>query len=137
METRLVIIIFLLLLSPVLADVGGINFAMTGQDKYVIPVFRSEDEAIEFAIRTKWREPLLQQMITHMNDLWKNSSDRHSGWLLAGQKQDGNIYWEQWKRAEIVVRIMSRYKERGIKGDPAQVGSSFVASSIPWPVKEK
>jgi len=98
---------------------------------YVIPAFKSEDDAIRYATKAKWIEPLLQQMIAHRDMLRINSDDPSVGWLLKHQSPIGNIYYEQWKYVDIAVRIMINFKKKGIKGDQSMVGSSIYAGSYP------
>ncbi len=116
----------LLLTSPSYAGIQFFSPAMTAVPDH----FDSEDEAIRYATRVKWQEDILQKMLVRLRDLESNADDPSIGWLLKGQKQEGNMYREQWKRYELAVRIMQRFKARGQKGDPA-MGSSCHASSFP------
>lgn len=97
--------------------------------------FNSNQEAIRFAQRHKWDEPVLKILVERLRDLSYDAYDRHIGWMLAGQTSKNNMYYDQWYRTDLCVRIMQNYKRKGIKPDPAMVGSVVFASSIPWGVK--
>lgn len=121
------ILITFLFLGNSYAMPGGIVLSFgdmaQGAPKYILPHFRDEDEAIEFSLRRKWIEPFLQQMKEHRTVLYDQAYHRTNGWMLSGQRQKGNIYWEQWHYVDLSIRIMENFKKKGTagRGDPAMI----------------
>lgn len=97
-----------------------------------MPWFDSRGEAIKFAQKYLWTEFILQLAIRHLNELAHEGYSRDHGWLLSGQSSMNNIYYEQYYRVELAVKIMAKYKLHGIKSkDDAMVGSVFYIGSEP------
>lgn len=99
--------------------------------RYVIPEFKSDQEAIKYANKAKWIEPLYQQFAEYEKTLRAEAYDSSKGWLGYGQKNFNNPWRDQWYRISLALKIMGNYKRQGIKGDSAQVGAYWMASSVP------
>lgn len=132
------LILAILMLSQASAYSGADFTHMSGSNDNAMayiedaPYFKSNDHAKEYATNLKWNERILQELIRRRDDIWKGEShDLSNGWMLPGQKIDGNMYRDQWYRINIAISIIENYKRKGER-DPSDVGSSFVASSIPW-----
>lgn len=90
--------------------------------------FSSYDEAIKYANRKKWNDDVLIRLKEKYKELWEDAYDPQVGWMLANQNPKDNIYRDQWQRIGVAIKIIEKWKAKGIHGEN---GSYFVASSIP------
>lgn len=99
---------------------------------YKIPVFSTRREALDWANKTMWIEPIrrkLWQRIHELSDLGEYNSKRavHEG-ETEKYKIAGDIM-QYVSFLETAVAQMEQYKTRKIKGDMSQVGAVFYAGS--------
>lgn len=100
--------------------------AMTGRQKvYKIPDFKSKEDALDWANRVKWIEPLRQQLEGYVARMGRLYDMEHHTIL-------SDKYYHQWERGTLALRIIENYKRLKIPGNEAMVGSSFYAGEIPW-----
>lgn len=125
-----------LICTPVHGEPGGIVGFGADPAMYIEDVpgtFSSYDDAIKYANRKKWNDDVLTRLKEKYKELWEDAYDPQVGWMLANQNPKDNIYRDQWQRIGIAIKIIEKWKAKGIHGE--QNGSYFVASSIPMEVK--
>lgn len=89
-----------------------------------VPFFKSRDHVKEWTKKHKRDEWLFTQLKKRQHELWEDAHDKHVGWMLVGQQQTGNMYYDQYVLVGLAVKIMGK--------DMAQVGSSVYMGEIPW-----
>ena len=116
--------IILCLLCPLKVE-AGVDFSMMGREKvYTIPEFKSKEDALDWANRSKWIEPQRRQLegyVARIGRLYDMEED----------KRQRIFFYHQWERASLALKIISNYKRLGIKGDDAMVGSSVYIGMTP------
>lgn len=120
--------IYIAALSYAKVPVGGIvlGFGDMAQGSYHedVPFFKSRDHVKEWTKKHKRDEWLFTQLKKRQHELWEDAHDKHVGWMLAGQQQTGNMYYDQYVLVGLAVKIMGK--------DMAQVGSSVYMGEMPW-----
>lgn len=108
---------------------AGVDFSMMGQSQYELPVFVIKEQAEEWAYHTKWVEPIRRRLKHRMEEIRLEVSNLDMGRIENTRYASTVMY--QRELYGIALEVMERYKRAGIKGDSAQVGSSFYAGSSP------
>lgn len=119
--------IILLLISP-LTSYAGVDFSMSGGE-FEVPKFSSRSEAIKYANKVKWIEPVLYKFKEHFYHL--------QNWHMNYRADPGHYpviaeyVEEQLTYLHLAIGIMENFKKHNVQGDAAQVGSTVYAGSVP------
>lgn len=128
----MILLILLLICSNCYA---GMDFtSLRGKDQamiYKIPHFHSLQEGIDFGNKAKWNEDLMIQLKLRLNEFSEILKEIDSYRNPKEDSLEWDIYYKQWRGMNQALQVMEEYKKKGEKGDPAQVGSTFYAGSIP------
>lgn len=122
-EIILLVALFILFFM-VTRSFAGVDF--TGK-AMVVPHFGSIQQAVNFAIEVKWNDDVLEELKKRRSLNFEYAYHKTKGWLLAGQKQDGNMYRDQWLWNDTAAEIIERFKKRGERA----VGAAMYAGSYP------
>ena len=123
----MILILLLLFQSTCFA---GVDFAMFGtEDKQ--PTFQTDQDAIRFGNEVKWNDEIMRDMSGYLGELMymiKEEEHAHTRYGILTAKG----LRTQYKRCLLALKIMENFKQHGVHGDNAQVGSTVLIGEEPY-----
>lgn len=122
------LLLIILLLGPSTCF-AGIDFAMSSQQHYELPLFENRVEAVTWAHKIKWIEPIRRAVKHKIEELRLETSNVNLA-VPSGIKRAEYLMTER-EYYKTALGIIENYRANNIEGDMAQVGSTFYAGEQP------